>query len=581
MFHLKIKPAIQRLLILLLLTGATAVAQTQDALQDSLFSKGVKFYAIRNFDAAQKQFDTLVRNMDWNKNRIASHIFLAKIALTKFQYPRAESMLKDIRRTYSDNPYYAETMFTLSEALWRQKKKFETFTILVQLANNAGNDSLRRKTVQAAGAFLNKIQEDEVEAIIQPYRGKQGWDFVTLALGLAADNRGESQNAHGQYASVIKNYPLSPFSKFAEEFNENAGNETAGAPSGIIAVVLPLAADDVTEASGPVKEVLDGIRLAIDRWNNEHGNSIGLLVFDSQRDTSRLKDIIAELKDVRALRAIIGPLFSDECRFFLERATELKVPILSPTANDEGLNSLSHSFFQLNPPFSERGKLAAQYASAVDQKHKVAVLYSDDPVSELTAAGFIKEFIRSGGEVVELKYKNERTDLANSMAPLKTEANDCDAIFAPISDKRFVAPIFSALNRMGVSLPVFGNQEWINAPGFEISSDLSAMLTIVSDYFLDYADAEFDTLNAVFFKATGYEINKNVSYGYGAAGLILQSMKNAGKSDKLAEVMRRTTFIGLHSGYAFTSERVNTTVNIIRFVNGKYYLIERRNGIAE
>lgn len=582
MFHSKNKLAALLLLGFFFMVEIPANAQATGGQTDSAFAKAVQLYGTRNFDVAQKQFDTLARTPELSKTKLLSQIFLAKIALAKFQYPRAESLLKEVRKLYPENPYYAETMFTLSEALWRQKKKFETFTILVQLANNGTVDSLRAKTALAGGAFLNKISEDEIEAIIQPYRNKQGWDYVQLSLGLAAGYRGEQKKAEDYYANVVKNYPLSPWRAMAETYMKSAGDGTeAGVPTGMIAVVLPMLSDEGKESAGPVKEVLDGVRLAIDRWNNAHGNTIGLLVYDSQRDSSRLKEIISELKDVRGLRAVIGPLFSDECRFFLMNSKDLKVPVLSPTANDEGLSSLSRTFFQLNPPFSERGKIAAQYAFQTEQKHKAAVLYSDDPVSANTAAGFIKEFVRSGGSVVELKYKNERTDLANAMTPLKTEANDCDVIFAPIADKRFVAPVFSALNRMNVTLPVFGNQEWINAPGLETSSDLSAMLTIVSDNFLDYADADFAALNSVFFQATGYEINKNVCFGYGAAGLTLAALKTGVPQDKLPETLQRMTFTGLHNGYSFTAQRMNSSVNILRFVNGKYYLIERRNGNSE
>lgn len=551
-----------------------------EAEEDSIFFNGVKQFTAKNYTTAYKLFDTLAKTPAWRKNKIESHLFIAKIALARYQYPKAESVLKEIRKDYPKNPYFAETMFTLTEALWRQKKKFEAFTTLTQLGMEAGNDSLRKKVIEATASFLNKVPDNEVASIIQPYKeNKQNWDFVSLALGLAAERRGDLQTANDYFSTIASKYPTSRFHKLAVSYNEKKEETTtAGQSSGTLAVLLPLSGDEQSPSNGPVQEILDGIKLAVDRWNDAHGNSLALEVFDTRSDTNTIKEIVRDLQTLKNLRAIIGPIFSDECRFLLKLTDDIKVPVLSPTATDEALTTLSGNFFQLNPPFSLRGKIAAQYAFTTEQKHKIAVLYSEDPISEVTASAFIKEFIRLGGEIVELKYKNGRTDLSSAMAPLKTGANDCDGLFAPIADKRLVTPIFSALTRMGVTIPIYGNQEWVSAPGLEVSSDLSSMLTIVSDYYIDFADTAFIGLNNVFFKSTGYEINKNVCYGYGAAQLTIESLKKTSTSQNLSETLKTAFFTGLHNNYSFDSSRINFTINIIRLINGKYYLLERRSG---
>ena len=579
MYHLKNSWSLTLLLFSLTLCTA-GYAQSSESIQDSIFANGVKQFASKNITASFKQFDTLAKNPSWTKNRIETNIFLAKIALTRYQYPKAESILKELKKSYPRSVYTSEIMFTLTEALWRQKKKFEAFTTLTQLGLDAGSDSLRRKVLEAGAAFINKVPDNEVESIIQPYKeNKQGIDFVSLVLGLAAQSRGEYQTAKDYFSSVVTKYPGSSFYTLAVAYKEKSEDTAdAGQTFGTIAVLLPLSSDEESSTIRPVQEILDGVKLAIDRWNGIHGNSLGLEIYDTKSDTNTIKEIVRDLKKIGNLRAVIGPLFSQECRYFLKAATDLKVPLLSPTATDEALTALSANFYQLNPPFSKRGKLAAQYAFNVEQKHKIAVLYSEDQVSEVTATGFIKEFIKLGGEIVEMKYKNERTDLANAMAPLKTAANDCDGLFAPISDKRFVSPVFSALTRMGVTITIYGNQEWINAPGLETSSDLSSQLTIISDNFIDFADTAFISLNALFYQATGYEINKNVCYGYGAAQLTIESLRKTKPTQDLGETLKSISFNGLHNNYLFDANRINPTINVIRFINGKYYLIERRSG---
>ncbi len=555
----------------LFLAGGTFA---QDALQDSLFSKAVNLYKSKKFDAAYRQFDTLVKNTDWRKNKIESHLFLAKIALAKYQYPKAEAILKDVKKSYSENPHLTETLFTLSEALWLQKKKFESFTVLMQISQIAANDSIRKKTVDALSAFMNRLSADELKQTIDTYRDKPGQEVILLAVGKMENRKNEQAAGREKIFSVVTKYPASPYHELAVQLYEEIDDADNTANKGMIAVVLPLSTTTQSQTPSAPQEVLDGIKLAVDEYNSVNAAAIGLRVFDSKRDTNQIKKIILELAACSNLRAVIGPLFSDECRFFINNARQLRVPVLSPTANDEELSTLSQSFFQLNPPFSVRGELLARYVFLTDQKRKIAVVYNDDPISSFTASGFIKEFVKLGGSVVEMKYKNEKSDMLTVLSPLTGQASDRDGIFLPIPGKTYVTPIFSALTRMQTSLSLYGNQEWISAPGLETSSDLSSLLTIASDYYIDYSDTNFAALNKKFFEASGYEINKNVCFGYGSAAVVVSGINGLKKGMPLSDKIANEELRGLQNKYSFNTRRINTNINIIKMVNGKYYLLD-------
>ena len=51
-------------------------------------------------------------------------------------------------------------------------------------------------------------------------------------------------------------------------------------------------------------------------------------------------------------------------------------------------------------------------------------------------------------------------------------------------------------------VPIYGNQDWFIAKGFETSTELSNKITFSSDYFIEYESDEFQLFNKMFVKMT-------------------------------------------------------------------------------
>jgi branched-chain amino acid transport system substrate-binding protein len=347
----------------------------------------------------------------------------------------------------------------------------------------------------------------------------------------------------------------------------------------LLGVILPIYQNDTNyNRVEPSVEILEGIKFAVSEYNNENNNKIGLLIRDSERKTEKIKTIKEEFDKINSLKAIIGPVYSDEVKAALEIFKNSDIPIISPTATENDLTSSYPNFFQANPSFILRGKIMAQYIYFVENKKKMAILSPEEGYSSSVANVFKNEFIKLGGKIIiEVTYSSNSYDLSSQISKIQARVKDIQGLYVPLTDKSDASIILSQLEQQGINLTLYGNQDWLSAKGFESSSTLSNQLIFTSDYFIDYDDLKYQVFNKAFYQKTHMDVTRNVLYGYDAAKFVLASfygddpdrpaLKTAMESDRV--------YTGYHNNICFDSERVNKFLNIIRYRDGKFQLVDK------
>ena len=96
----------------------------------------------------------------------------------------------------------------------------------------------------------------------------------------------------------------------------------------IIGVVLPLSGN----LSPYAKEILNGVRLAIDQNQNRMAVSLGMVVLDIAQNDRTLIDHVNQLRSDFNPIALIGPLLSNNLGDLTEWSENYEIPVLSPTA---------------------------------------------------------------------------------------------------------------------------------------------------------------------------------------------------------------------------------------------------------
>lgn len=346
----------------------------------------------------------------------------------------------------------------------------------------------------------------------------------------------------------------------------------------LIGVLLPLKINSAGEpTSKAAAEILDGIKYAVAKFNNGRTDKIGIVIRDTQNDEEKIRQIRNEIGYNPNIKAIIGPIFSNEVRIAINDFDETGIPIISPTATDNDLTSASENFFQANPPLAIRGKIMAQYIFFVENKRLIAVLNSVDGYSPLLAATFVDEFTRLGGTIVtQQTYKSNSFSFANQFANIAL-ADSVEGIYVPLSEKSDAPAILSQMVQDSMYVPLFGNQDWFFVKGFETSPELSNMLTFSSDFFIEFDSKDFQEFNNEFLSVTGKDVNRNILYGYDTAKYLLTVMRNVDKSRTAikTKMISGLTTQGYHNNISFDKNRMNRFLNIVRFKDGVFELIEK------
>jgi hypothetical protein len=208
----------------------------------------------------------------------------------------------------------------------------------------------------------------------------------------------------------------------------------------------------------------------------------------------------------------------------------------------------------------------------------MAVLNAIEGYSPLLAAEFIEEFEKLGGEVlVKATYKSNSLTLNDQISKIALYNGSLEGIYLPLADKVDVPLLLSKLVQDSMYIPIYGNQDWFLAKGYETSSELSNMLTFESDYFLEYNDEDFQSFGNSFMEQTKVDANRNVFYGYDVTKYLLMVMRNINPERETIKLKMESgiTSSGFHNNICFDENRVNKFVNIIRYKDGVFELIDK------
>jgi branched-chain amino acid transport system substrate-binding protein len=271
-------------------------------------------------------------------------------------------------------------------------------------------------------------------------------------------------------------------------------------------------------------------------------------------------------------------VFSNEVRNALQIFKGSEIPIISPTATDSDLTSINDFFFQANPPFGIRGRIIAQYIFYVENKRKIAVFTSDDGYSVPLSNNFMEEFSRLGGEIISIeKYKSNSYDFSKQVSNIAKDSLILEGIYIPITNKLDAVPIITEIVKNKLNVPIYGDQDWLLAKGYKASSGFTNQLIFSSDYFIDYNSQEYQELNRNFYKHIKSDANRNVLYGYDTARYLLTVLRNSTGDRNSIKVKMESgiTATGFHNNISFNESRINRFLNIIRFKDDKFELIDK------
>ena len=547
---------------------------------DAEFTSAVELFNAKRYNSALFRFEKIINDYDLNSKTSAAYFFKIKILIEIGEYGDANYFCSQFIENFPGSKYTDEVRMLSVDTKLLDKdyySAFEEILFLIDLTNSISYEiEAKNLGEKIAGKYLDT---EDLQNFSYSFTSQKIKPYLLLLLGKSFLKDRMVDQALYTFSQILQNYVSSNEYPEAKNLYDNpvVPNSNIGLTS-LIGILLPLNVDDSGNFTSSVaSEILDGIKIAVSEFNEEREDKIGIVIRDTKNDADVIDDIRYELGNNENIKAILGPIFSNEVRVTLNSFEGTNLAIISPTATDNDLIYISEDFFQANPPLAVRGKIMAQYVFLIENKRMMAVLNSIDGYSPLLAATFISEFERLGGTITaKATYRSNSFSVSEPISQIAA-ADTLEGIYIPLANKIDATVILSQLGHDSLYYPIYGNQDWFSAKGFESAPELSNMLTFSSDYYLDFNDDDYKKFSEKFSELTGKDPNRNVLYGYDTAKYLLTVMRNIaprrrGIKDKMISgIMSK----GFHNNISFDDNRINRYMNIIRYKNGIFELVEK------
>jgi len=569
------------LFLVTLITFTLNLAYSQVVTEEEInnqFNSAIALYNAGKYDEALTGFNKIIIDYKYNSKTTASEFFKSKIYFELKQYNQFKYAAEQFAEAYPNSNYVDEIRLLLTKYYIDIANYYNALREILFIIENTNSSSNELKARQVGeGISAKHLNETQLERLSSSFNSNKVKSYLLLQQGKYLIRNGNPTGAKNIFEEVMSNYPESAAYNEAKklmDFSYSSEPTTT-----VIGVMLPLETNSAGEYTNqPAAEILEGIKFAVDEFNKLRSDKIGLLIRDTKKDIKQIKKIKEEFTSLNSLIAILGPIFSNEVRAALEEFDDYDIPIISPTATDDDLTSLNHHFFQANPSFTVRGKLMAQYVFYVENKRIVSVINSIEGYSPILAGSFTEEFEKLGGRVLKKEsFKDDYTDFSEPISKIFSDSLTIEGLYIPLSDNSVTPYIFSELIKHGMKIPLYGNQDWFTAKGFETAPEISNNLVFESDNFVDFNTEAYKNFNEQFNAITGKDVNRNVLYGYDAAKFLLTALRNSELTRKnlVNKMISGMVGNGLHNNISFDERRINKFLNIVRYQDGVFELVDK------
>lgn len=391
---------------------------------NTIFQMAVDAYVAEDFDAAVKSFERIIRDFPLNQRTTASHLMKGKAQLRNGDGLEAARTLRSFLASFPESSYRADAEYNLGLAFLSTERYDAAVSILLtsweHLEKDGSGGRLEQDVVTALDAVIDSTYNVvRIRNHLQDVRGSTQRAYLWLKVAGKHAGNAELGLAETALDSSEIRYPtvsLKPRITALRQRVEQRGRVSIG-------VVLPL----MTKLAGsPVRQIgedlLAGIRVAVDEHNAPPSvrTQVALVVRDTERDPLVATRIAQELTSDPSVVGIIGPVFSNTTSAVVGLANARKVPLVTPTANSNGIAAVGPYIFQANPDYETRGIAMARFA-VLNRGHKrLAVLAPIDTYAKYMAEAFMSEAVRLGAELVASEwYQRGETDFSMQLRNIR------------------------------------------------------------------------------------------------------------------------------------------------------------------
>ncbi len=391
---------------------------------ENLFEKSLANYIRGQHEDAKQGFETLVETIPTNQRTSAARLMLAKSYYKLKDYNLAFAAALELYDHFPYSRYLPEANLVIGDCKYHQGQVYAGATDYAHVLTGRGDLKLKARAADRLGqmAGTGRLTDRDLARLRSDFGRSIINEAVAFGNARWALKLGQTEEYKRRLARFLERYPNGTFGPIAQQIlrPKSKPRKKRVLAEQKAPVVGPM--DEPVNARYKIgiiapmetpagKDLRDGILLAREQLALESGERVGLIFKNSEGSPIRAVQAAQSLIEDHQVIAIIGALTSAETIPIASLTGAMKVPLVAPTASEDGIASLSSFVFQMNATPGAQGRRLAEYTVKELGLRTLATLTSRDNYGKRIAGEFTARAEELGGEViVQAWYESGTTD---------------------------------------------------------------------------------------------------------------------------------------------------------------------------
>ncbi|MBU8891902.1 MAG: LysM peptidoglycan-binding domain-containing protein [Bacteroidales bacterium] len=321
-------------------------------------------------------------------------------------------------------------------------------------------------------------------------------------------------------------------------------------------------------------EFYEGFLMAVDSLK-QNGLSINLHVYDTEKDTARIREILS-FPEFGSTDLIIGPIYSNEIKLVSGFSKENHIKMISPLSDNLSLVNENPYLFQVYPSHNSQIDEFAKFISGFGHKN-IVLVHNGDSLG-YSNIQMVKDKIFNNLSIDTLvnNIQFKEVVFVDSINVLEHALNEeIENVFIiPSNEEAFVTDVVTNLNTLkafGHQVSVVGLSRWQRFRNIDPEYYFNLELCIASPFFIDYHERDVKNFILKYRDIYRTEPNQMAIHAYDVGLYFLTAMMYYGKN--FEQCIYNHSMDLLQADYRFvkwykTSGYENVDVDIIKYFDG-------------
>lgn len=391
--------ALVNCLLLICFTG-NLFSQNLSEREKNIFLQNVNLYRGGNFQQAEQNFALVITKLPDSPLLTSNYLMLVKSQYKLGDYSSTIEHAKKFLGLFPESSYRDDVLLTLGNSYFKLDR-FRTAAKTWINALEVTEDPRMKEKIETMvnDIIVYKLGDSEIQNLTTDVAPSiDGQMLIAIAWAEKNYKNGANTVAQARLTDALQNFSMSAYSDKAKRLLASGGYEFS--PEERFGLLLPLSGlnDDIGN------DIFEGVQLAISEYNEQHNLNLQIAIKDYGEEITRAINAYKELAQNKNILAVVGPVENDITAACAAISAYERMPLLSPTATQNGLTNFSNYFYQLNSTINIYTEGLARYALDSLKISRFATFAPIDDHFIKMVNRFNDTVEKSGGEVVTQEW---------------------------------------------------------------------------------------------------------------------------------------------------------------------------------